>query len=62
MNDAEFKGYVKATLEDIHKDVKEVKVDVKTQNERIRKNEVKISYIFGALAVLGAAIALVKIL
>jgi hypothetical protein len=54
-------GYtIKDMIEIIMDDVKEIKEDVKTQNGRVRKNEIKISYIFGALAVLGAAIALAR--
>lgn len=53
---------IKDMIEIIMDDVKEIKDDVKVQNNRVRKNEIKISYIFGALAVLGVAITIVRLL
>jgi len=51
---------VKEIIEFVWDDVREIKVDVKKQNSRIRNNEKKISWIVGGLAALGAAIAIVK--
>ena len=54
-------GYtVKEMIEFIYDDVKEIKNDVKKQNDRVRKNEIKIGYIYGGLALLGIAITIVR--
>ena len=62
MPDSEFEGYVKAKLEDNNNRLIRIEDKLDTQNGRIRKNEIKISYIFGALAVLGIAITIVRLL
>lgn len=62
MADNEFEGYVKAKLEDGGQRLERIEDKIDEQNGRTRKNEVKISYIFGALAVLGIAITLVRFL
>ena len=55
-------GAIGADLKTLKLGQKNIVDLLKTQNERVRKNEVKISYIFGALAVLGIAIAIVRLL
>ena len=55
-------GYFKASLEDIKQRLERIEDKVDNQNDRTRKNEVKISYIYGGLAVLGVAIMLVRFL
>ncbi len=62
MANNEFEGYVKAKLEDGGQRLKRIEGKIDEQNGRTRKNEAKISYIFGALAVLGIAITLVRFL
>ena len=62
MPDSEFEGYVKAKLEDNNNRLIRIEDKLDTQNGRIRKNEIKISYIFVALAVLGIAITIVRLL
>lgn len=55
-------GTITEKLNAIHDDVKEIKTDVKEQNGRIRKNEVKIAYVVGGLGLMGIAVAMVRFL
>lgn len=64
--DCPFEGWADATLGGMADDIKEIKQDVKEgfkdHNNRLRKNEVKIAYVFGGLGLLGIAVALVRFL
>ena len=50
MPNTAFEGQTKAKLESIHEDIKEIKDDVKTQNERVRKLENWRSYTIGIIS------------
>ena len=53
---------VKEIIEFVWKDVKDIKAKLEKQNGRIRKNEIKIGSIIACIGLIGAAIAIVKIL
>ena len=50
--DAEFKGYVKARLDEVKRDIGELKIHIKDNDISNSKNTVDISYIKGQAAVL----------
>jgi hypothetical protein len=55
-------GTIIEKLGNLEKGQKRIEGKIDTQNGRIRKNEIKIAFVSGGLAVLGIAIALVKFL
>ena len=61
-NETSINYTLKEMVEIIFKKVHGIEAKVDLQNGRVRKNEIKISYIYGALGVLGLAIALVRAL
>ena len=53
-------GTIIAKLENLERGKKRIEDKIDSQNSRIRKNEVKIAYMAGGLALLGIAIVLAR--
>ena len=55
-------GTIIEKLDNIEKSQERIENKLDKQNGRIRKNEIKIAYVFGGLGLMGIAIALVRFL